>query len=140
MTHIRNVYAHFPVAVFQLLQTQGVVKILGICWVNGKGGYCSKIAAVLCNLFFFNGSVQRISFLFYLFRELIRQPKFCQNCMNLCVVFSGITKHFDDLAKGRTGLLGPIHNAGDGLLSVLYAIELLLWNEDVDEHFSRRRH
>ena len=60
--------------------------------------------------------------------------------MNLCVVLAGVPQHFDDLAKRRAGLLRPIYDTGNGLLTVLYTIEFLLGNKYVYQHFSRRRH
>ena len=43
MADVRNVHPHFKVSVFEGLDAERVVEILGIFWVDGKGGDLSKV-------------------------------------------------------------------------------------------------
>ena len=54
MAYISNMDSHLIISVFEFAETQGIVKVLGICRVYGKGECAGEIAASLpilfCNL------------------------------------------------------------------------------------------
>ena len=47
MRHIGDMNADFVVAILQLAIRNRIVKVLGICWVNGEGQYVSEIFSSL---------------------------------------------------------------------------------------------
>ena len=43
MGYVGNVHAHLPVAIVQLADREGIIEVLGIHGVDGKGGHLAHV-------------------------------------------------------------------------------------------------
>ena len=120
-------------AVGQLLQTDGIIEVLGIGRVDGDGEGFAEIAAFL-DFVPANGNGNPIGFFFNLFRKLYRIFVRCQDGFHLHIVLARLTKHADDFAKGVARAIGPVGEVDDDLHSILGTIEVATRDEDIDRH------
>ena len=122
MGHVRNVHAHLHVAVGQDFKRQRVVKILGVCGVNGKRQNIPKIPASSD----FRGiqfRVQRRGVCLHFRRKRIRQSVFLQNGVDLRIVFARTAQHLKDPANGVELGVGPFHEFHHRHVPVLGAVQ-----------------
>ena len=122
--HVGNVYAHFPKIVLQFADRQGVVKVLSVFGVYGKGGY---IAEILTFGIFFCGNFGRylVCGFFHGCGVNIRQSEFGQDGVHLGGVISGFPQNVDNLTDGILCLVGPFYHFDDGLVSRLSTFQFL---------------
>lgn len=130
MAHVGDVYTDFPVAVLEFLNRQGVVKVLGIGRVDGERGHIAHIDA-LGNLLGGDARLQGFGSLGNVLGILVGQAKLSQDSMNLGIVLTSHTQHVNHLADGRVGILGPVHNLDDHLVTGLAAGKFVERDEDI---------
>ena len=127
--HVGDVHTHFPMAVRQLLQRDGVIEVLRVGGVDGDGEHLAEVAAflylVLANL---GGNLA--GFLLYLFRELYR----VFDGFHFHVVLARLAEHAGDFAEGVARAVGPIDEVGDDLVAVFGAMQAAARDEDIDRH------
>ena len=94
-------HTYFPMAVVQLLQTDGIVEVLGIGRVDSDGEHLAEIAAFF-DFVPANGNGNLIRFFFHLIRKLDGIVMCCKNGLHLHIVLARLAEHADNLAKGVT--------------------------------------
>ncbi len=130
MCHVGNVYAHFPVAVLEFLDRDGVVEILGVFRVDGKRGHAAHVAPA-CNLFFGDALVDFLGGLNHLLGVFVGQTEFSEDGMDFGIVLAGHAQHIDYFAHRAVGVLRPFHNACHGLVAGLASLEFVDGYENV---------
>ena len=128
--HVGNVYAHFPKIVLQFADGQGIVKVLSVFGVYGKGGY---IAEILTFGIFFCGNFGRypVCGFFHGCGVNIRQSEFGQDSVHLGGVISGFPQNVDNLTDRILCLVRPFHHFDDGLVACLSTFQFLFGDKDV---------
>ena len=131
--HIGDVDTHLPVAVFHLLQADGIVEVLGVGRVDGDGEGLAEVTAFLdfgVTDFYRN----LCGLTLHLFRKLDRIVMGSEDGFHLHIVLAGLAEHADNLTEGVARAVGPVGKVDDDLHAVLGAFEVASWDEDVDRH------
>ena len=130
MAHIGDVHTDFPVAVFEFFNGKGIIKVLGIGGVDGKSGHSAHITATG---YFLGGDagIQGFGCLSHILRVLIGQAELGQDGVDLGIVLAGDTQHVNHLADGRVGVLGPINDFSDHLVTGPSSCQFVERDEDV---------
>ena len=92
-------HTHFPMAVFHLLQTDGIVEVLSIGWVDGDGEYFTEVAAAF-DFVFADVNRNPIRFFFNIFWKLDGVFVCSQDTFHLNIVLAGLAEHADHLSEG----------------------------------------
>ena len=128
--HIGDMHAHLPVAAGQLTYRQGVVEVLCIGGVDGKGG---DLAHVASGGYLLGGDAGRnlVGGLLHSGGVAVRQAKLGQDGVHLGVVLAVFTQDVDHLAAGVGSVVGPVGDAHHSLVAGDTALEFGLGDEDV---------
>ena len=130
VAHVGDMDTDFPVAVLQLLDGQGVVKVLGVGRVDGERGHVTHVAA-LGDFLRSDAVIQGLGGLGDILGILVGKSEFSQDGMDLGIVLAGNTQHVNHLADGRVGILWPFDNLDYHLVSGAAAGQLVQRDEDV---------
>ena len=128
--HVGNVHAHFPPSVLQAADGEGIVKVLGILGVDGKGRHPAEVFAA-GNLCGGNLVGNAVGGLLYRCRIHIGQAEFGQNGVHFGGVVARTSQDINHLTDGVFGLVGPFGHLHHGLVARLAAFELVAGNEDI---------
>ena len=128
--HVGNVYTHLPKSVLQRTNGEGIIKVLGIARVDGKGGYTTEVLT-LSNLLGRNLCRNTVGSLLDLLGIDIRQAKLCQDGVHLRIVLARLTQDILHHAEGVLGLFGPLHYLDHRLVAVAPTLQVLLGDKDV---------
>ena len=115
-------HTHFPVSVIQLASRKGIVKVLGIFRVDGKGQDLTEILT-LGNFFFRDNFRYLICRLFHIFRISIRQAEFCQYRMHFGCILTGHTQNIDHFTQRVLGFVRPFNDTDNGFIAILAAFQ-----------------
>ena len=130
MAHIGDVNADFPVAVLEFLDRQRVVKVLGIGRVDGERRHVAHVTA-LGDLLGGDAGLQGLGGLGDVLGILVRQPELGQDGVNLGIVLASDTQHVNHLTDGRVGILGPVDDLRNHLVTRPASRQLVQRDEDV---------
>ena len=103
MGHICNMYPDLIIAVVQFPERKGVVKVLGICRVDGEGQHIAEIPSLfpVGSRYLVRNLVRGI---LHLRLEPVRQGKFRKDCMHFGIIFPGFPEHIHQMPD-RVGVL-----------------------------------
>ena len=111
-------HSNLVVAVLQLDQGQGVVKVLGICRVYGE---CQCLTEVLTALEILIGDLLRdlVGRILNFRGEPVRKTVLSEDSMHLCLVRARLSKHIGDISMRIWLLPVPAINDGSHLHTLL---------------------
>ena len=118
MGHIGDVHPNFVVAILQLPIRNRIVKVFGICWVNGEGQYLSKIFSCL-NFFRRNLLWNGIGFSICFFVVFERKSKFRHDGVDFYLMKSCFAKYSNDFS-GRVFVIVPPFGQFDNHLFIVF--------------------
>ncbi len=133
MRHVGDVNAHLVVSVFELLIRKGVIKILGISRVDGKGGEGSAIAAP-ADLLFRNFDFNLRGNLFHFFGEGKRKVVFYQDGLHLHLVVAGRSEHLFHSPERIVGVSRPVGKCHHHLLTIFGVFQIGEWYKNIYGH------
>ena len=130
MGHVGDVHAYFPQVLAQRADGQGIVEVLRILGVDGKGRHAAEVLPLrdfLClNL---GGN---------LFRRVLHrlgvhvgQAELGQDGVHLGVVVARLSQYVNHLPDGVLGLVGPLYHFHHSLVAVLSSLEPFFRDEYV---------
>ena len=124
---------HLIIAIREHAERESVVKVLGITRVNGDSQHITEVTATFY-LRKLNLLGDSLSLLLNIFRELQRIIIFSKNRLHLHIILPRIAQHPHDLAKRIARILRPVGHLHNNLLPIFCALELPLWNKEIDRH------
>ena len=134
MRHIGNMDPDFQVSAFQLLDTQGIIKVFGIFRVDGKREHIAEIPSAFNFLIrhrFRNG----IGFPHRFFGVRQFKSGIYQDFFHLKIVSTYDAQHFSDRAHGYTAIAFlPIGNFNNDFIIVFGGTDLLQRNVHINGH------
>ena len=117
---IGNVDAHLEVPVFQLAKAQGIVKVLGVCGVDGEGEHLAEVFAAFAVLG--RDDVRDlVRGVFYVFLEAVGEAELRQDGMHFGLVLAGHAQDVHHMAVGAVGAALPTVYDGGHLHAALGA-------------------
>jgi hypothetical protein len=133
MAHIRNVDAHFPVAVGQFAQAECIVQIFGIVRVDGKRNDVAHVATL--GDFFVGNFGRNVLRSFFHFRgKFRRQIEFCEDGVDLYLVLTRFSEDAHHVAFRHFACVGPFGHFSDDLLAGLCAIQSFRGDQERPVH------
>ena len=130
VAHVGDVHTDFPVSVLKFLDGQGVVKVLGVGGVDGERRHVAHVASA-GNLLGGDAVVEGFGSLGHIFGVLVRQTELGQDGMDFGIVLASHAQHVNDLADGRVGVLGPLHDFYNRLVARAASCQLIQGDKDV---------
>ena len=137
MTHIGDVYTHFPQSFLQRFDRDGIVEVLSITWVNGNGEGVAEVLP-LGDLFRRDASVQLIGSSFHFLWIFVRQTKLCEDGVHLCVVITLVAQHIYHLTNRVTSFLRPVDDLHHHFLPILCPFQFFHRDNNVALQDARR--
>ncbi len=125
--YIGNVHAHLEVAVFELPEAEGVVKVLGVGGVDGEGERVPEVPPVGA-VFVGDGLGDAVGRILHLFLKAVGKAELGQDGVHLGVVLSGHAQHVHHVAEGACGTALPAVHDG----CYLHAFDAAFRNGDGD--------
>ena len=116
-------YADLVMPVFQLLEREGIVEVLGILRVDRECRDFPEISAVL-DFLCRDGIFYLFSSFFYVCRELYGQFVFRHDCVHFRVVVSRRSENFQHFPHRVLLVLRPLGNLDDGFFPVLGTVQV----------------
>ena len=109
---------------------QGIVEVLGVVRVYGKGGYIAKI---LASGYFLGGNVGRecLGCFFHLFGIFIGQSVLCQYGVHFGIVFALFAQNVYNLTDGAFRIGGPFGNFHHHFVAIFGSFKFIFRNKDV---------
>ena len=135
VTHVGNVYTHFPRVVCETANGECIVKIFRIAWVDGESRNFTKIFT-FSDFFFRNAWMEFVGSTFHVFGIGVGQSILCQNSVHLRVVFALLSEHVHHFTTRTLSVFGPIHDFHNRFVARLSAVEQVARNEDVGTDLS----
>ena len=113
---------------------QGIVKVLGVAWVNGAGKHLAEVFPALHVLRRYLVAYL-VGGILHLLRVFVWQAVLSQYGVHLHVVVAALAQHVNHLCNdGAVLSVGPLLHAYHGALVGLAAKQLVLWYEDIARH------
>ena len=116
-------YADLVMPVFQLLEREGIVEVLGILRVDRECRDFPEISAVL-DFLCRDGIFYLFSGFFHVCRELYGQFVFRHDCVHFRVVVSRRSENFQHFPHRVLLVLRPLGNLDDGFFPVLGTVQV----------------
>ena len=133
-------HAHLIMAVVELTERQGIVKVLGIFRVNGTGPYIPEVLALL-HILSRDLARNLIGSFLHTLRVFIRQAILCENSVHLHIIVTCLAEHVDHLTDDVLILVfGPFEHFDNNLIISLRTLCLLTRNDDATYHIIALRH
>ena len=134
MAHIGDMHPDFMVAIFKFAIRNCIVKVFGICWVNGEGQYLSEIFSSL-NFFRRNLLRNGIGFSICFFVVFERKSKFRHDGVYFYLMKPCFAKYSNDFSSRVFVIVPPFGQFDDYLLIVLGTHQFSTVHKDVLVHF-----
>src|SRR5690606_20760706 len=128
-------HAYFVVAIGQLFERDGVVEILGIFGVDGKGGYLAEVAAPGGFFGWYSGAESR-GFRFHGFWKRQWETEIGQYSIHFGVVLAFFTQHEGNLTHRILALAWPFGDGYHYFLAVFGPVQIGQGYEDIVQHFA----
>ena len=125
--------SYFKVSVFEFLERNSVVEVLGVGRVDGKSCYLAHIAAGF-DFAFGNLGGNLLGGTFHSTVKRIRKFKLGKNCVHLGFVVSCFAEHLDNLAKRIFCSGRPFGNLSDSLVALTRLHKFARRNKDIVRH------
>ena len=131
MRNVGDVHPDEVVAVFQFVERKGIVEVLGVGRVDGKGRRVPHVAPT-GDLLLGDFDGQGGGFGFDLLRKTVRKPVFGQDGVDLHFVFAGTSQDVEDTADGVVGLVGPLGDFDHDFVAVVRLADAFLGDVEID--------
>ena len=100
------------------MHRQSIVKVLGICGVDGEGSSMAHISAS-SKLIGSYTTIYTLRSTLNLLLEVVREVELCQDGVHLGIVISCLAEALNELTIRQTFALGPLRNTHNDLIAIL---------------------
>ena len=131
MTYVSDMDTNLPQATIKLTNTECIVEILRILWVDST---CKHLAEILTTIYLLrcNGSINLICSILHVLRIFIRQIILRKDSMHLGIVLTCLTKDINHRADNVFMLIiRPLHHFDNGFIIRLSALKFPLRDDDI---------
>ncbi len=123
-------YTYLPKIRLDLTERQGIIKVLGILWINGESEDITEVLATT-NLLLGDASINMFGSLLNSLGIGIGQSVFSQNSVHLGIILASTSQDIDNLTNGILAILRPFRNLYNGLVTCLAIFQETFGYEDI---------